>query len=71
MIVNGMRKMVGRKPWRLVAALQEHDVVYVVLMFDSSADQVNELNSAWWTTRRTKADRVRLSGFETTDYFSL
>ena len=71
MIVHRMRKVICGKSWRLVAALQEHDIVYVVLMFDSPADQIDKLNSARWTIRRTKADRVRLLSFEPTDYLSL
>src|SRR5262245_26423045 len=71
MIVNGMGKVVRGKPWSLVAAFQQHNIVYVVLMFDSSADLIDELNSARWTIRRTKADRIRLPSFETTDYVLL
>src|ERR1051326_3037110 len=71
MIIDRVRKVVRGKPWRLIAALQEHNVVYVVLMFDASADQVDELNSRRWTIRRAKANRVRLSRCETTDYLSL
>jgi hypothetical protein len=38
MIVNGMGKVVGWKPWGLIATLQQDDVVKVVLMLDSTPD---------------------------------
>src|SRR4030095_943769 len=71
MIVNGVGEVVGGKPWRLIAALQQHDVIHVVLLLDWAPDQVNVLNASGWTIWRTKADSVGLSSFETTDYLRL
>jgi hypothetical protein len=67
MIVYGMGEVVGGKPWQLIAALQEHGVVHVVLLLNRPADQVNVLNAPGWTIRRTKTDSVGLSSFETAD----
>ena len=71
MIVNGVGEVVGGKPWRLIATLQQHDVIYVVLMLDSAPDQINVFNAPGWTIWRTKPDSVGLSRFETTDKLSL
>jgi hypothetical protein len=71
MIVNGVGEMIGWQSRRLIAALQEYDVVNVVLVLYSSSNEVNELNTPRWTIRRAKADRKRLSSFETTLYLML
>src|SRR5436190_11467882 len=70
-IVNDVRKVVSGKSRRLIATLQQYDVVHIVLMFDTTTDQINELDAPGWTIWRTKADCVRLSRFETTDHLSL
>ena len=48
-IVNGVREVIRGKSWRLIAALQQNDVVDVILMLDASTDLVNKLNSPRWT----------------------
>src|SRR5688500_9126072 len=70
-VVNRMSKVVSRKSRRLIAALQQHDIVYVVLMFDSTTNQINELDKLGWIVGRTKPNRIRLLGLETAHDFSL
>src|SRR6266478_2304131 len=70
-VVNRVSKVVSRKSRRLIATLQQHDVVHIVLMFDSTADQINVRDPLRWTVGRTKPNRIRLSGLETAHDFSL
>src|ERR1700730_2793396 len=70
-IVNGVSEVVSGKSRGLIATLQQDDIVHIVLLFDSTADQINELDALRGTVGRTKANRVWLSGRETAHDFSL
>src|SRR5215471_18167470 len=70
-IVNHVGKVVSGKSRGLIAALQQDDVVNVVLMFDAPADQINELDALSRIAGRTKPDRVRSLRLETAQHVSL
>src|SRR5215510_2330789 len=70
-IVNHVSKVLSGKSRGLIAALQQYDVVNVVLMCNATADQINELDALSWIVRRTKPNRVRCSALETARNISL
>src|SRR5678816_3444941 len=70
-VVNHVSEMIGGQSRSLIAALQQHNVVHIVLMLDSPANQINKLDATRWTIGRTKPNRIRFSGLEPTQDFSL
>src|SRR5262252_4105192 len=70
-VVNHVSKVISGKSEVLIAALQQDDVVNVVLMFDATADQIDELDALIRVAGRTKPNRVWSLLLETAQDISL